>query len=61
MSEIKTETGALKGEVVTINRKLDVMANNQEHFKDQIQALDGRLDRILDILEDGEKKKARAE
>ena len=49
--ELKQETKQLTSDVSNINRKLDVMSNNQEHFKKQIGTLDDRLDRILDILE----------
>jgi hypothetical protein len=45
------ETRAIRDEVGLINRKVDVLGNNQEHFKDQIERVDDRLDLILDILE----------
>jgi len=45
------ETKAIRDEVSLINRKMDVMGNNQEHFKQQIDKVDDRLDDILKILE----------
>jgi len=51
ISEIKSETSELKKEVVDINRKLDVMGNNQEHFRDQINSMDARSMEILKLLE----------
>ena len=51
VQETKKETDELKREVSQINRKVDVMGNNQEHFKQQIEAVDDRLERIQQILE----------
>lgn len=50
ISELKLESSNVKNEVVLINRKLDVMGNNQDHFKDQIEGLDDRSVQILEIL-----------
>lgn len=51
LAEIKGQTQKLSVELNDVNRKLDVMGNNQQHFKTQIETLDKRLDRVLDILE----------
>lgn len=52
VSEIKSETSELKKDVALINRKLDVMGNNQQHFKEQIDGLDDRSVQILEVLQD---------
>lgn len=44
-------------DVGLINRKVDVLGNNQEHFKSQIDRVDDRLDLILNILEKDAKEK----
>lgn len=51
VSEINRQTEHLNQEVIDINRKLDVMGNNQEHFKRQIDAVDVRLEKIQELLE----------
>lgn len=48
----KKVTDDLSKEVNDINRKVDVLGNNQEHFKRQIDQVDQRLERIQAILED---------
>lgn len=50
-SESKKVTDELSREVNAINRKVDVLGNNQEHFKTQIKSVDDRLERIQDLLE----------
>jgi FtsZ-binding cell division protein ZapB len=49
--ELKAESSNVKQEVSQINRKLDVMGNNQEHFKEQITGLDQRSVQMLRILQ----------
>jgi peptidoglycan hydrolase CwlO-like protein len=49
--EAKKTTDELSKEVSQINRKVDVMGNNQEHFKRQIDAVDDRLEQIQKTLE----------
>ena len=51
IAELKAESGNVKNEVSQINRKLDVMGNNQEHFKDSITDLSKRSEKMLEILE----------
>lgn len=51
--ESKKVTDDLSKEVNQINRKVDVLGNNQEHFKRQIESVDDRLEKIQDLLEDG--------
>jgi hypothetical protein len=51
IEEVRVETMELKKDVSQMNRKLDVMGNNQEHFKDSIESLDDRTMKILDLLE----------
>lgn len=51
ISELKQEAKTNRQEVAQINRKLDVMSNNQEHFKEQIETIDRRLQEILKSLE----------
>lgn len=50
-SDAKQVTDELSKEVNTINRKVDVLGTNQEHFKVQIERMDDRLERIQTILE----------
>jgi uncharacterized protein YlxW (UPF0749 family) len=50
-TQAKKVTDDLAHEVNDINRKVDVLGNNQEHFKRQIDAVDGRLERIQELLE----------
>ena len=45
-NETKHETKELKEDVSIINRKVDVLSNNQEHFKRQINKLDDQLGSI---------------
>jgi hypothetical protein len=49
----KKVTDDLSKEVNQINRKVDVLGNNQEHFKRQIESVDDRLEKIQDLLENG--------
>jgi len=51
--ESKTVTDELSREVNQINRKVDVLGNNQEHFKRQIDSVDDRLEKIQQLLEQG--------
>lgn len=51
VKQLKDDTGELKDEVIDINRKLDVMGNNQEHFRAQVTAMDKRSMEILKLLE----------
>jgi len=50
-TESKKVTDDLSKEVNQINRKVDVLGNNQEHFKRQIDAVDDRLEKIQHLLE----------
>lgn len=50
-SEAKKVTDDLANEVNQINRKVDVLGNNQEHFKRQIDSVDGKLEKIQELLE----------
>lgn len=50
-TEAKKVTTELSREVNQINRKVDVLGANQEHFKNQIDSLDGKLEKIQDLLE----------
>lgn len=52
LAEIKGQTQKLSTDLNDVNRKLDVMSNNQLHFKAQIDTLDKRLEKVLDILEE---------
>jgi uncharacterized protein YlxW (UPF0749 family) len=49
--QTKQVTDDLSKEVNQINRKVDVLGTNQEHFKAQINRVDDRLEKIQDILE----------
>jgi len=51
VAEAKKVTDNLSSEVNQINRKVDVLSSNQEHFKDQINRVDDRLEKIQDLLE----------
>lgn len=51
VAEAKKVTDNLSEEVNQINRKVDVLGSNQEHFKDQIDRVDDRLEKIQDLLE----------
>jgi predicted nucleic acid-binding Zn-ribbon protein len=51
--ESKKVTDDLSKEVNQINRKVDVLGNNQDHFKRQIESVDDRLEKIQDLLEEG--------
>ena len=51
-TEAKKVTDALAHEVNDINRKVDVLGNNQEHFKRQMDQVDTRLERIQELLEE---------
>ena len=53
VNESKKVTDDLSKEVNQINRKVDVLGNNQEHFKRQIESVDDRLEKIQDLLENG--------
>jgi outer membrane murein-binding lipoprotein Lpp len=53
VSESKKVTDKLSDEVNQINRKVDVLGNNQEHFKRQIEVVDDRLEKIQQFLEEG--------
>jgi hypothetical protein len=57
IAELKAESSNVKNEVTQINRKLDVMGNNQEHFKESITDLNNRSGQILQILENEYKNK----
>lgn len=50
-TEAKKVTDDLAHEVNQINRKVDVLGNNQEHLKRQIDSVDGRLEKIQTLLE----------
>lgn len=51
INELKAQNDAVSKDVNTINRKLDVMGNNQDHLKKQVDSLDRRIDKVLEILE----------
>lgn len=51
VAEAKKVTDDLSKEVNQINRKVDVLGNNQEHFKRQIDSVDDRLEKIQTLLE----------
>jgi len=51
VAEAKKVTDNLSSEVNQINRKVDVLGSNQEHFNDQINRVDDRLEKIQDLLE----------
>jgi FtsZ-binding cell division protein ZapB len=51
IDELKAQTTALSNNVNQINRKVDVLGNNQDHFKKQNDSLDKRMDKMLEILE----------
>ncbi len=51
VGESKKVTDDLSKEVNQINRKVDVLGNNQDHFKKQIETIDSRLEKIQDLLE----------
>ena len=53
LTEIKGQSQKLSVDLNNLNRKLDVVSNNQLHAKQQIDALDKRLEKVLDILERG--------
>ena len=46
-------TTELSKEVNDINRKVDVLTNNQMHFKAQIDVMSGNLKRIEELLQQG--------
>jgi small-conductance mechanosensitive channel len=50
-AESKSVTSELSKEVNDINRKVDVLGNNQIHFKQQIDAVDDKLEKIQELLE----------
>lgn len=50
--ESKKVTDDLSKEVNQINRKVDVLGTNQEHFKAQINRVDDRLEKIQELLEE---------
>lgn len=49
--DLKSEYKSVNREVSSISRKLDVMGNNQEHFKDQLAGLESRSVQVLNILQ----------
>lgn len=51
LGDAKKITDDLSKEVNQINRKVDVLGTNQEHFKGQIERMDDRLERIQTLLE----------
>lgn len=52
MKDVKSDQIEMRAEVNMINRKLDVMTNNQENFKGQISGQDRKLEKILNTLEE---------
>lgn len=51
-TQAKKVTDDLAHEVNDINRKVDVLGNNQQHFKQQIDSVDNKLEKIQELLED---------
>lgn len=50
--EIKMDNKELTTEVIENTRKLDVIGNNQQHFREQIDHINNSLDTIRKILEE---------
>lgn len=51
VQEAKKVTDSLSSEINQINRKVDVLGANQDHFNNQIEQIDTRLERIQVLLE----------